>query len=118
MKNILILAFMFVLLSIKYVNANDENLKLKDSDFTKKNYESSIYLIEGYLPKMLRRAKNPQKLLNNSEFWISYYNSLIYIKGYTLKKEAEAEKRFFNRKKYKVAHKKYLEFLDSTELSD
>ncbi len=110
------LILMVILANLLYSEGNvDQNLKMLDADFTKNNFEESLLGLRKELPERLINSKNRNGLIDGSEFWITYYNSLKYIEGYTLKKEAELEKLSG---KGVVAQKRYARFLKEAQLSD
>ncbi len=115
LKKILILIMVCVTGNLYSSEMEDEFLKVKNQDLTWQAYQVSLSVLEEDLPKLIRESKDIREIKTNSEFWISYFNSLMYIRGYTLKKEAELEKLSG---KGVVAQKRYARFLKEAQLSD
>ncbi len=115
-RKIILIIFILSINTLLYSSdIDDEYLKIPSEDLNVKQYEESIKNIKIDLPKQLRELKDKNTIIRNSEFWMSYYNSLMYIEGYVLKKEAEVEKL---KGKGRESQKKYERFLKETRLSD
>ena len=95
----------------------DPYLKIQPAEFNKEKFEESLNILKNILPDKLKKEDGSKRIINNSEFWVSYYNSLLFIEGYTLKKEAELEKKMKGNSNGK-ANKAYEDFLENSYYSD
>ena len=64
-----------------------DDLRIKEEDFTAEQFTSSLSILETDIPKELQDQDTKRVLarLDSSEFWIGYANSLKLIRGYMLK---------------------------------
>lgn len=95
----------------------DPELKIKDEEITSASYKEAISFLQDNVPKILKDKKKLDRILQSSEFWISYSNSLKIIQAYVLKKDAIFESQPQKMRSTK-AQIKYREFLEKTFYAD
>ena len=66
-----------------------DDLRLSVSGFTRERYESALEYLDHTLPAILHDSENLAAAVNPSVFWISYRNSITFIRGYVLLQRAE-----------------------------
>ena len=71
--------------------AGADDLRIKEHEITKSKYSESLDFIRNEFPRRLLSYEKISEYEQNTEFWLSYYNSLKFIEGYVLKQAAEQE---------------------------
>jgi len=101
-----------------------DDLRMKEEDFTAKGFASSFSILQNDIPKELlgKDTKKVLARLDSSEFWIGYANSLSFIKGYMLKQATLleiAQSRLSKKTKgSSEALKAFCEFVSTAHYSD
>lgn len=102
--------------SPKPLHEGGDELRIFEDNFTKEEYlESMQYLQKDFLPR-LREYENIEQVKYSTEFWLSYFNSLNFVKGYVLKQAAINEIKSTNNKG--AATKEFCTFLESAAYVD
>lgn len=101
-------------------NAENDDLKIRENEFSKKAYRESLDYLRKEFPKILMESKDPQRAVQSSEVWIGFYNSLTFIEGYQLKQSAliEAKMNQYRKNKESSANREYQKFLKKAEYID
>jgi hypothetical protein len=118
------------------VSGADE-LKMYEKDFNIDRAMKSVKYLEEDVITIIQEHKGPHSVLQNERFYISYPNSLTFVKGTLLKQEAliaknvlELEKLKFKNgannkedfykaaKAYNAKKKKFCDFLKTAEYDD
>lgn len=101
-----------------------DDLRMKEEDFTAERFASSLSILETDIPKELQDKDTKKVLarLDSSEFWIGYSNSLKFIRGYMLKQAALlpiTQARLTKKTKQRdEAIKAFCNFVGSADYSD
>ena len=66
-------------------------LMILEHEFTQRQYIDSLYYLQNEFSRRLLAFGRVSEFEHNTEFWISYYNSLKFIEGYMLRQAAQAE---------------------------
>jgi hypothetical protein len=101
-----------------------DDLTIKEEEFTAENFFSSLSYLQKDLPKeLLDKDMNAVKdRLDSSFFWIGYENSLKLIEGYSLKQAALLQIKQLQvspkAKRKDDAVKRFCKFVGSTRYAD
>lgn len=100
-----------------YSQQPDPYLKISEDSLTSSNYREAISFLEKNVLLTLKNSKDLNEVMYDSEFWISYFNSLKIIHGYVLKMQVSIE-NISKKKHSKKAKEEYKKFLENTYYSD
>lgn len=98
--------------------ADQDDLRITEDQFTVKEYRESLDYLPSELPRRLRALPSGSDVDTIEGFWISYFNSLTFIEGYTLKTSALLERARHGGKAGGPAEQRFCAWLQKQEYVD
>ena len=96
-----------------------DDLRIKEGDITLQHYRDSMRYLRSELPRRVDALPPGSNVDTIEGFWLSYFNSLSYVEGYTLKTAALLERaRRPGKKTNGPAEQRFCAWLKKAEYSD
>ncbi len=70
----------------------DDDLRITEDELTAQKYQESLAYLQHELPARIQALPSGKGVDTIDGFWLSYFNSLTFVEGYTLKTSALLER--------------------------
>jgi hypothetical protein len=100
------------------IAADSDDLRITEDEITAQKYRESLEYLRTELPKRVDALPPGSNVDRIEGFWLSYFNSLSFIEGYTLKTAALLERARRPGKTGGPAEKRFCSWLKKAEYVD
>jgi hypothetical protein len=98
--------------------AGEDDLRMTEGEFTLQKYQESLTYLRKELPARLHALPSGSDPEQIDGFWLSYFNSLTFVEGYTLKTSALLERSRSGGKSGGPAERRFCAWLKKQQYVD